>query len=256
MAVTASIWIEVRAQAVCTISGQFTSELGGNVVVMVMTIASGEGALLTMFVPITCMQVETEGGRQRGQHGHRDERVADADKPGGGQTKHGSYMPPTRRIVNPYRSGDEPSRAIDRVFLSLLSQVMKRAGRTVRVAAGTCEIRSFDPQAVAAARRTLPSGQGFEQTAESLGILAHPSRLRLLVALEGRELCVCDCAQVLGAKLPATSQHLRELRRIGAIAYRTEGKMAYYRLADRRWLAIAEAAQKIVANPPNLRASA
>lgn len=165
-------------------------------------------------------------------------------------------MPPTGLIVNPYRRGDEPSRVIDRGIHLLLSQVMKRPVRAKRASTGTCEVRSFDPQAVAAARRTMPSGHGFEQTAEHLGILAHPWRLRLLVALEGRELCVCDCAQVLGAKLPATSQHLRELRRIGAITFRAEGKMAYYRLADRRWLAVAEAVQKIVANPLALRASA
>lgn len=133
---------------------------------------------------------------------------------------------------------------------------MKRAARPARASAGACEVRSFDPQAVAAARRTLPSSTDFEQVAEHLGILAHPSRLRLLVALDGRELCVCDCAQVLGAKLPATSQHLRELRRIGAIAFRADGKMAYYRLADRRWLAVAESVQKIVAKPLVLRASA
>lgn len=133
---------------------------------------------------------------------------------------------------------------------------MKRAARTARASAGHCEVRSFDPKAVAAARRTLPVDHGLDVVAEHLGILAHPSRLRLLLALEGRELCVCDCAQVLGAKLPATSQHLRELRRLGAIAFRADGKMAYYRLADRRWLGVAEAVQKIVAKPIALRASA
>ena len=133
---------------------------------------------------------------------------------------------------------------------------MKRPAHTDRAATGHCEVRSFDPKAVAAARRTLPVDHNLDLVAEHLGILAHPSRLRLLLALEGRELCVCDCAQVLGAKLPATSQHLRELRRLGAIAFRAEGKMAYYRLADRRWLAVAETVQKIVAKPIALRASA
>lgn len=138
----------------------------------------------------------------------------------------------------------------------LLLQLMTRTVRTKRASTSACKVRSFDPHAVAAARRKLLSSQGYEQTAECFSILAHPWRLRLLVALEGRALCVCDCAQVLGAKLPATSQHLRELRRIGAITFRAEGKMAYYRLADRRWLAVAEAVQKIIANPLALRASA
>ena len=47
-----------------------------------------------------------------------------------------------------------------------------------------------------------------------------------------------------------------ELRRIGAITFRAEGKMAYYRLADRRWLSLAETALKIVATPAVVRASA
>lgn len=145
---------------------------------------------------------------------------------------------------------------IDSGPLSLLSQLVKRASRTTRAIAGHCEVRSFDPKAVAAARRTLPADLDLDVVAENLGILAHPSRLRLLMALEGRELCVCDCAQVLGAKLPATSQHLRELRRLGAIAFRAEGKMAYYRLADPRWLGVAEAVQKILSKPLPLRVSA
>lgn len=115
----------------------------------------------------------------------------------------------------------------------------------MRTALDQCQVRAFDPQAVAAARRNVPTDQGLEHSAEQLGILAHPSRLSLLLALDGRELCVCDCAQVLGAKLPATSQHLRELRRMGAITFRAEGKMAYYRIADERWLAVARAALAI-----------
>ena len=133
---------------------------------------------------------------------------------------------------------------------------MKRSARSSGVEVGACQVRSFDPKAVAAAKRTLPDELGLDHVAEHLGVLAHPARLRLLLALDGRELCVCDCAQVLGAKLPATSQHLRELRRLGAIAFRAEGKMAYYRLADRRWLAVAETVRKILAHPPSLRASA
>lgn len=117
-------------------------------------------------------------------------------------------------------------------------------------------MRAFDPRAVAAARRTQLKDPELERAAECLGVLAHPSRLRLLTALDGRELCVCDCAKVLAAKVPATSQHLKELRRLGAITFRADGKMAYYRLVDRRWLVLAEAAVKLATHPLTLRVSA
>ena len=133
---------------------------------------------------------------------------------------------------------------------------MKQAGKAAKVIDGNCETRSFDPKAVTAAVATLPEEHDVNVVAEYLGMLAHPSRIRLLIALDGRELCVCDCAQVLGAKMPATSQHLRELRRIGAITFRAEGKMAYYRIADRRWIDIAQAAHLIVQQPALARVSA
>jgi len=71
-------------------------------------------------------------------------------------------------------------------------------------------------------------------------VLAHPGRLRVLHALEGRELCVCDLAHVLGISFSGTSQQLKELRRIGAVDYRAQGKLAYYRIGDRFWLELAE----------------
>jgi DNA-binding transcriptional ArsR family regulator len=113
---------------------------------------------------------------------------------------------------------------------------------------GRCAIELFDRASVAQARKALPRTAVVTAMAEGFSALAHPARLRLLLALDGRELCVCDCSQVLGASLSGTSQHLKELRRMGAITFRAQGKMAYYRLADVRWLRIAEAAAQAVQN--------
>lgn len=131
---------------------------------------------------------------------------------------------------------------------------MKRAKANVRE--GVCEVDSFDPASVARARQAMPGTEAVVLAATALGALSHPARLRLVLALDGRELCVCDCAQVLGASLSGTSQHLKELRMVGAITFRAEGKMAYYRLADRRWLAISEAAVRAASSPARVRASA
>lgn len=125
----------------------------------------------------------------------------------------------------------------------LFSETVKRATRPERAAkVGLCQIASFDPQAVSRAKRALPAAALTAAAAERIGTLGNPGRFSLILALDGRELCVCDCAQVLGGSVPAASQHLKELRRLGAITFRTAGKMAYYRIADPRWVALARAA--------------
>lgn len=115
---------------------------------------------------------------------------------------------------------------------------------------GACEVAYFDPKAVAAARKAVNAEAAVADAAVRLRTLAHPARLRLLLALDGRELCVCDCAQVLGGPLSGTSQHLKELRRIGAITYRADGKMAYYRIADEQWVELIRSALTICVSQP------
>ncbi|GJM24691.1 MAG: transcriptional regulator [Phycisphaerae bacterium] len=108
-----------------------------------------------------------------------------------------------------------------------------------RVKDGLCEIDSVDSASVEETRAALPRRTVLEQVAEALKVLAHPNRLRVLEALDGRELCVCDLAATLDVSMSTLSQQLRELRRLGAIEYRVSGKFAYYSLADRFWLELA-----------------
>jgi DNA-binding transcriptional ArsR family regulator len=122
--------------------------------------------------------------------------------------------------------------------------------------AGMCQVASFDPKAVAQARRVLPPTGDIHQTAERLAVLGNPARLALLLALDGRELCVCDSAKVLGGSVSGASQHLKELRRLGAITFRTAGKMAYYRIADPRWIDLARSALDLAGRPARTKASA
>jgi DNA-binding transcriptional ArsR family regulator len=119
-----------------------------------------------------------------------------------------------------------------------------------------CQTSSFDPRAVAQARQTLPSSDEVGRAAGGLAVMGNPARLALLLALDGRELCVCDCAQVIGGSVSGASQHLKELRRLGAITFRAAGKMAYYRVADPRWLDLARQALVLVAAAPRRKASA
>ncbi len=112
--------------------------------------------------------------------------------------------------------------------------------RKRRVTEGISEVDCVDGPRAAAARAALPAEEKSRNVADAMKVLAHPGRLRVLKALEDRDLCVCDLAHVLGISLSGTSQQLRELRRLGAVEFRAQGKLAYYRIADPFWLEIAD----------------
>ncbi len=65
-----------------------------------------------------------------------------------------------------------------------------------------------------------------------LGLLAEPSRLRILLLLGHRELCVCQIMGVLGMSQPLVSRNLALLSRAGLLSARRDGKMMYYRLSE------------------------
>ena len=63
-------------------------------------------------------------------------------------------------------------------------------------------------------------------------LLGDDNRLRLLWALHGAELCVCDLATLVATTPSAVSHQLRLLRTAGLVRRRREGKMVYYRLGE------------------------
>lgn len=61
--------------------------------------------------------------------------------------------------------------------------------------------------------------------------IAHPTRLRLLGALRGGPLCVCQMTVIVRVAASTVSEHLAELRRAGLITDRKEGRWVEYRLS-------------------------
>ena len=60
--------------------------------------------------------------------------------------------------------------------------------------------------------------------------LADANRVRILRAISGAELCVCELCDALGLTQSTLSTHLRVLRDAGLSASRKEGKWSYHRL--------------------------
>ena len=61
-------------------------------------------------------------------------------------------------------------------------------------------------------------------------LLSDNTRLRILILLTRRELCVCQIMGVLGVSQPLVSRNLKLLDDAGFLAERKEGKLVFYSL--------------------------
>lgn len=97
----------------------------------------------------------------------------------------------------------------------------------------TCEIPCFKESLVRKIQRNLPPDSTLDEVQILFGALADRARLKILFALSnGEELCVCDVAHVLGVSISTASHHLRKLRDLKLLKYRTDGRMAYYSIRN------------------------
>ncbi|UCD23900.1 MAG: winged helix-turn-helix transcriptional regulator [Gemmatimonadota bacterium] len=61
--------------------------------------------------------------------------------------------------------------------------------------------------------------------------LGHPARIRILTMLRAGELCACQITAVLHLAPSTVSAHLAELRGVGLVVERKDGRWIYYSLA-------------------------
>ena len=95
-----------------------------------------------------------------------------------------------------------------------------------------CEVSCIHPEAVATAKSALPGDTCTAEATNFLKLLGDSTRLKILSALNATELCVCDLAAVVGISESAVSHQLCLLRTGRLVAFRKEGRVVYYSLAD------------------------
>ena len=98
--------------------------------------------------------------------------------------------------------------------------------------ADACEVEFVDERKVRRVRKVMKSPEAVSALAETFKLLGDPTRIKIAFALSREELCVCDLAHLVGASQSAVSHSLRALRQMKLVAFRREGKIAYYRLDD------------------------
>jgi DNA-binding transcriptional ArsR family regulator len=72
--------------------------------------------------------------------------------------------------------------------------------------------------------------------ADTFRVLGDPTRVRMLDALSGGELCVCDIASLVGISESAVSHQLRLLRGMRLVRPRRAGRLVYYAVDDQHIL--------------------
>jgi rhodanese-related sulfurtransferase/DNA-binding transcriptional ArsR family regulator len=85
----------------------------------------------------------------------------------------------------------------------------------------------------------------FAQFAAVAKTLGHPHRLEVLEQLAQGERTVEVLAQRTGLSIANASQHLQQMRRVGLVANRRDGKFIYYRLNDEAVLDLLAALRRI-----------
>ena len=95
-----------------------------------------------------------------------------------------------------------------------------------------CEAPHLDAVGTDKRRRALMPTVTVEVLAETFRVLGDPTRVRILDALAGGELCVCDIAALVRMSESAVSHQLRLLRDMRLVRARRAGRQAFYSVDD------------------------
>lgn len=101
------------------------------------------------------------------------------------------------------------------------------------------------------------STDAYKDMANLIKALGHPSRLAMVEALAGGELCVCELQELVGSDISTVSKHLSLLKTAGIVRDRRQGQWIYYSLRSPclvQFLNCLEAVQKDPCECPQCRA--
>lgn len=101
-----------------------------------------------------------------------------------------------------------------------------------------CECRHDHKKLIASLKEQTPDDETLLLLAELFKIFGDHTRIKILYALLGHEMCVCDIAGLLGMSQSSISHQLRILKQSSLVKFRREGKQVFYSLADEHVMTI------------------
>ena len=95
-----------------------------------------------------------------------------------------------------------------------------------------CDYMHVHPETIGKIRETMPDDDTLIDLAELFKVFGDSTRIKILCALSGGELCVCDISTMLGMTSSAVSHQLKILKNASLVGNRRDGKTVFYSLAD------------------------
>ena len=95
-----------------------------------------------------------------------------------------------------------------------------------------CDSFELHEDRIERVRKYMPDEDEICDLAELFKVFGDSTRMRILFALFGSEICVCGLADTLGMTQSAISHQLRILKQSKLVGSRRDGKTVFYFLAD------------------------
>lgn len=106
--------------------------------------------------------------------------------------------------------------------------------------AENCNERELHEARVKTALEAMPADDKIEEMGARFKALSEPSRLKILLALQGGELCVDHIVEVVGGNQSAVSHQLKTLKDNKIVKSRRSGKKILYSISDDHIMAMIE----------------
>ena len=95
-----------------------------------------------------------------------------------------------------------------------------------------CDCNMVHKEMVQDTLSKMPENETLHNLADLFKIMGDTTRCKLLFALLQNEMCVCDLANVLSMTKSSISHQLSNMKEVGLVKCRKEGKTVYYSLDD------------------------
>jgi ArsR family transcriptional regulator, lead/cadmium/zinc/bismuth-responsive transcriptional repressor len=95
-----------------------------------------------------------------------------------------------------------------------------------------CRVRVVHLERVKQAQEDAISDNEMKRLSATFKILGDPTRLKIVMALLNREMCVCDLAAFVQTSESAVSHQLRRLKDLNLVRQRRDGQVLYNALDD------------------------
>ncbi|MBQ9947389.1 MAG: helix-turn-helix transcriptional regulator [Oscillospiraceae bacterium] len=95
-----------------------------------------------------------------------------------------------------------------------------------------CDYMHAHPETIEQITSSMPDEDSLIDLSELFKVFGDSTRIKILTALSGGELCVCDLSKVVGMTMSAVSHQLKILKTAKLVGFRKEGKTVFYSLAD------------------------